>query len=108
ANVRNSFLRSGTAKLLRDEKINLGSYEGREMAIAITRSFKNGPTDEMVTIKSVVQTRVFAVGRRVYLVIAKSLNQEAETKEAQAFLDSFKLLGPDQGKRSGQPNSNNR
>lgn len=102
-NVRNSFLKRGTAKLIRDEKINLGSYEGREMAIAITRSVNDGPTDEMV--KSVVQARVFAVGRRVYLVIAKSLNQEAETKEARAFLDSFKLLDSAEVEKPAQSNS---
>jgi hypothetical protein len=41
------------------------------------------------------------------MVIATSLNQEAETKEARAFLDSFKLIDANQGKAPAQPKSNN-
>jgi hypothetical protein len=107
-NLRNTFLRGEGAKLLRDEKINLGSYDGRELAIAITRSYTFSATDKPVISKSMVQTKVFAVGRRVYLLIATSLNQEVETKEAQAFLNSFKLLDTAEVEKSSQSNSNNR
>jgi len=107
-NVRNALLRGETAKMLRDEKTNLGSYEGREMAIAITRSHTFGAGDKPVISKAMVQAKVFAVGRQVYLLIATSLNQDAETKEAQAFLDSFKLLDMAEVKKLAQPNSKNR
>jgi len=102
--LRKMLLRGETSKVLRDEKISQGGAQGRELTVAISNAIPSSTPGQTHTFKSLVHAKIFAVERRVYLLIATSLSQEAETKEGRAFLDSFKLTDAPPEKKV-QPNN---
>lgn len=67
----------------------------------------NGTTGLELTAESefaFMQIRFFTSGNGIYQLTALSLNKKAETPEARAFLDSFKLLDASTEKKSKQEN----
>lgn len=77
-------------ELVEEKVIDVKGYPGREVAVKIEQSF--------------IQTKVVIVGNRIYQLVATSLNEKSETKEARAFLDSFKITGAP-GEKKAQPNN---
>jgi hypothetical protein len=80
--ARDGAVRNINGTLTSSSSITLGKqkYPGREFHATITKP-KVGQ----------VRARVYLVGKRVYQVIVMGTNEYATSKEATAFLDSFRL-----------------
>lgn len=66
-------------KLASEKDIKLGKHPGREIRIDVAKG------------KQLFRARVYLVGQRLYQVIVLGTPETATSKEADQFLDSFKL-----------------
>jgi hypothetical protein len=66
-------------KLLLDKKVKLGEHPGREVRVGVEGG-------------RVFRARVYLVGRRLYQVVVFGPGEKVTSKEADKFLDSFKLV----------------
>jgi sialidase-1 len=76
---RDGMLRSSNAKLIREKKINLGRYPGREV------------TGEMQNPSGELRARYAIIRTRFYLLMVAGRSNFVQSKEAAAFLASFEL-----------------
>lgn len=77
-NARDGAVQSSKGKLFHERKIALAGHPGKELWIE---------TGE----ESLIHTRLFAVKQRLYQTMAIGPKKFVETKETEAFLNSFKL-----------------
>ncbi|MEP7338155.1 MAG: hypothetical protein ABI977_10460 [Acidobacteriota bacterium] len=75
-------------KLVEGKVIDVSGYPGRELELETDLGF--------------MQMRVIVAGNRIYQIDVTSLNKKSETKEARAFLDSFKITDAP-GEKKAQP-----
>ncbi|MFO0966967.1 MAG: hypothetical protein U0793_15450 [Gemmataceae bacterium] len=75
--ARNGAVTSAKGRLKAEKKIALGKYPGRELLI------END--------KGAVRTRVYAVEMRLYQTVVSGSKAFVHSKDAERFLDSFKL-----------------
>jgi hypothetical protein len=68
-------------KLASEKDIKLGEYPGREIRIEVAGG------------KKLFRARVYLVDQRLYQVVVFGTKETATSKEADKFLDSFKLTG---------------
>jgi hypothetical protein len=80
--IRKSAVSNVQGKLVDDQPITLASkYPGREIQVEI----QDG--------KRVFRNRMYIVGNRLYQVVFAGTKDEIFSKDANKFLDSFKILG---------------
>ena len=77
--ARDGAVSSSRGKLRSEKKIDLGGVQGRELVI-------DGAGD------TVLKVRIYAAERRLYQLMAVGPGSILTSKEASAFLDSFRLL----------------
>jgi hypothetical protein len=68
-------------KLAKEKDIKLDKYPGREVQIEVGEG------------KQLFRARVYLVDQRLYQVVVFGTKEEATSKEAEKFLDSFMLTG---------------
>jgi hypothetical protein len=73
-------------KLAREKDIKLGKYPGREVQIEVGEG------------KQLFRARVYLVEQRLYQVVVCGTKEVATSKEAERFLDSFKLAKKEVGR----------
>jgi len=73
----------GDGKLVREKKISLGEYAGKDLEAAVPDDH-----DPMVC-----RARVYLVHQRVYFVFVLARKADGLGENAEAFLDSFQLAG---------------
>ncbi len=78
--ARDAVPKAFTGKLLADKEIDLDGHPGREFKITIPQ------------LKAEYRSRMCIVGDRLYQVVLVGGREITESKEADAFLNSFKLL----------------
>ena len=66
-------------KLATEKDIKLGDYSGREIRIEVAGGIR------------LFRARVFLVGQRLYQVVVFGTKESASSKDADKFLDSFRL-----------------
>lgn len=77
-------------KLVGEKVVEVNGHPGREFAVETEMAF--------------TQTKVIIAGNHIYQLVVMSLNKKSETKEARAFLDSFKITDAS-GEKKAQPNN---
>ena len=75
--ARNGAVTSAKGRLKSEKKIALGKHSGRELLIENDRG--------------AVRTRLYAVDTRLYQTVVSGSKAFVQSKEAERFLDSFKL-----------------